>query len=58
MEPRNVVNVSKVYGKGTVHIPRFVREDLHLKDGDILIWAVEQGTRAVFTKAEIRGVKP
>ncbi len=58
MKDMKPVNYSKVYGKGTVHIPEFVRESLHLQDGDVIIWAVEETVRAVFIKAEIRGVKP
>lgn len=42
-ETRKVQAVSKVYQRGKTHIPSDVRKSLGVKDGDKLLWIVDQG---------------
>ncbi len=46
----------QVYGNGTVHIPQHIRRALNLDDGDVVVWVLENGSRAVIYKATVERV--
>lgn len=39
----SIVDVSKVFGRGKTQIPADVRKMLGLKDGDKIVWKLENG---------------
>jgi len=44
---RKLLGLSKIYQHGKTHVPSTVRELMTLKDGDRLLWVVENGKIAV-----------
>ncbi len=46
-----------MYGNGTVHVPARIRRAVGLKDGDLVLWTVEENRRIVIVKADVRGVE-
>lgn len=43
----SIVDVSKVFGRGKTQIPSDVRKTLGLKDGDKIVWKLENGKMTV-----------
>jgi bifunctional DNA-binding transcriptional regulator/antitoxin component of YhaV-PrlF toxin-antitoxin module len=50
---RNLI-YSKVYGHGTVHLPREIRLALGVKDGDVLLYAEMGLGKVVMMKGEVK----
>jgi len=44
---RKILGLSKIYQHGKTHIPSEVRELMAVKDGNRLLWVVENGKIAV-----------
>ncbi len=50
-------SLGRVYGKGTVHIPQEIRKALRLDDGDMVVWTLEDQSKAIVTKARFEQVR-
>jgi len=40
---RETLGISSIYQNGTTHIPVAVRKRLEVKDGDKILWVMEEG---------------
>jgi len=42
-ETRKILEISRIYQHGKTQVPSVIRKLLQLKDGDSLVWSLENG---------------